>query len=333
MTGRRRAVLALVVLAAACSGGGGDATAPPSERTTTTVASAGCRAGTPVAPGTSERTMVSGGIERTYQLTMPATEDAERPLPIVLGLHALSISFRVVAGLAGFGDEAALRHDFIGVAPSGLLDGPTPYWIATPVEGNRDVRFIADLVAQLEDELCVDTSRVYAVGMSNGGQMSSVLACQLPDQIAAAGPIAGVEFSEEACRGRPVPVVAFHGTADPIVTYEGGGLNAAAIADTYAWHGDPPAGVPEHHGVDAAMQAWAAHNGCDREPAEDRVTPHLRHRVWRHCEADTELYVIDGGGHAWPGKPVPQFEASFGPGTTEIDATSLIFDFFFAHRR
>jgi poly(3-hydroxybutyrate) depolymerase len=43
--------------------------------------------------------------------------------------------------------------------------------------------------------------------------------------------------------------------------------------------------------------------------------------------------VIDGGGHAWPGKPVPQFEASFGHATTQIDASTLIFKFLFAHRR
>jgi polyhydroxybutyrate depolymerase len=325
----RMVVLALVLLAAACTGGGGRSAAPRSGTTVTTAPSSGCRTSASEPPGTSERTMVSGGVERTYQLTIPPTRGAQRPLPVVLGLHALSISFRLTPGLAGFGDEAAARHDFIGVAPSGLVDGATPYWIAAPVEGNRDVRFIADLLTQLEDQLCVDTGRIYATGMSNGGQMSSVLACQLPEEVTAVAPVAGVEFSE-GCRGRPVPVLAFHGTADPIVTYEGGGLNARAIADTYAWHGDVPDGVPEHHGVDAAMRTWAAHNGCDGEPVEERAALHVVHRTWRHCEADTELYVVEGGGHAWPGKPVPQFEATFGPGTTEIDATTLIFEFFFA---
>jgi polyhydroxybutyrate depolymerase len=173
---------------------------------------------------------------------------------------------------------------------------------------------------------------VYSTGMSNGAQMSSLLACRIPNRITAVAPVAGVEFAD-ACRGRPVPVIAFHGTADPIVTYEGGGLNAARIADVDYWKGNVPPGLPQHHGVDAAMQTWSKHNGCDAKPVEERVAPEVRRRTWRHCKADTILYVIDGGGHAWPGKPVPQFEASFGHATTQIDASTLIFKFLFAHQR
>jgi poly(3-hydroxybutyrate) depolymerase len=103
-----------------------------------------------------------------------------------------------------------------------------------------------------------------------------------------------------------VPVIAFHGTADPIVIYEGGGLNAARIADVDYWKGNVPPGLPLHHGVDAAMQTWAKRNGCDAKPFEERVAPEVRRRTWQHCKADTILYAIDGGGHAWPGKPVPQ---------------------------
>jgi poly(3-hydroxybutyrate) depolymerase len=115
------------------------------------------------------------------------------------------------------------------------------------------------------------------------------------------------------------------------VAYDGGGLNATRIADVDFWKGNVPAGLPQHRGGDAAMQAWAKHNGCDPKPVEKRVAPEVRRRSWKHCRADTLLYVIDGGGHAWPGKPVPQFEASFGHATTQIDASTLIFKFFFEH--
>jgi polyhydroxybutyrate depolymerase len=192
------------------------------------------------------------------------------------------------------------------------------------------VDFISDLLDLLERDLCVDTARVYATGMSNGGQMSSLLACRLADRITAVAPVAGVEFSD-TCGGRPVPVMAFHGTADPIVTYDGGGLNATAIADLYYWKGDVPEGVPEHRGVEAAMRTWAAHNGCDLEPVEERVSREVRRLTWQDCMAETVLYVVDGGGHAWPGQPVPQFEPVFGHATTDIDATALISEFFFAH--
>lgn len=275
--------------------------------------------------------MMSGGVERKFQLIVPQSYDGKTPLPVVFGLHPLSISHVVVPSMIGLPDMAA-TYDFLGVAPSGLLDGTIPYWLAPPVQPNRDVQFITDLLDLVEAELCVDARRVFSTGMSNGGHMSSLLACRMPDRVTAVAPIAGVEFFE-LCRGRPVPVIAFHGTADPIVTYEGGGLNATRIADTQYWKGDVPPGLPVHHGVDAAMATWASHNGCDAEPVEEQVSPEVRRRTWRHCKADTTLYIIDGGGHAWPGRPVPQFEAPFGHGTTDIDATSLIFEFFFAHSR
>lgn len=275
--------------------------------------------------------MTSGGVERKFQLTVPASYDGRKPVAVVLGLHPLSIPHQIVAGMTGFADMAA-RYEFIGVAPSGRLDGATPYWLAVPSADDYDVEFIGELLDLLEAELCVDRARVYSTGMSNGGHMSSLLACRLPDRITAVAPVAGVEFAER-CRGRPVPVLAFHGTADPIVTYDGGGLNATRIADTQYWKGNTPPGLPVHGGVDAAMRTWASHNRCDPAPTEEQVSPEVRRRTWKHCDADTVLYVIDGGGHAWPGKPVPQFEAAFGPATTQIDASSLIFEFFFEQVR
>jgi polyhydroxybutyrate depolymerase len=289
-------------------------------------ASAGCTQ-PPVAPGISDRTMTSGGAERRFQLTVPADYDGRTPLPVVLALHALTVSHLFVPSMTGFADMAP-RYDFIGVAPSGLLAGTTPYWLAAPVADNYDVTFIGELLDLLERELCVDTARVFSVGMSNGAQMSSLLACRMPDRIAAVTAIAGVEFSD-TCRGRPVPVLAFHGVADPIVTYDGGGLNATRIADMEYWNGDIPPGLPKHNGVDAAMQTWAAYNRCASEPVEERVAPHVLRRTWQQCRADTILYVLEGVGHAWPGKPVPQFEATFGPGTSEVDASALLFQFFF----
>ena len=332
----RTALLALAVPVAlglvSCSDDGEATTAStttaaeaPSSSPTQPTSSAGCGR-RPVPSGVTERTMTSQGVERRFQLTVPEGYDGTTPLPVVLGLHALTVSHQVVANMIGFADMAD-RYEFIGVAPSGRLDGATPYWLAAPAPENYDITFIDELLDRLEAELCVDPGRVFATGMSNGGQMSSLLACRLPDRFAAVAPVAGVEFFE-SCEDGPVPVIAFHGRVDPIVTYEGGGLNATRIADVQYWKGDVPDGLPEHEGVDAALATWARHNGCDPTFAEERVAASVRRRTWSGCEAETVLYVIDGGGHAWPGKPVPQFEAAFGPGTTEIDASSLIFRFF-----
>lgn len=289
--------------------------------------SPGCDEARPAEPGTTDARIVSGGVERSYQLTIPESYDGTTSLPIVFALHALTVDYRIVPAISGFGDMA-VDYDFIGVSPSGLLgDGQVPYWNAAPATDNHDLVFIGELLDQLEATLCVDTARVFSVGMSNGAQMSSLLACRLGDRIAAIAPIAGVEYNEP-CDGPPVPVIAFHGLEDGIVPYEGGGLNSVTIADQNYYKGALPAGLAIPTGVDESMRRWADHNGCDPDAREERISPEVRKRTWQNCRAATVLYVIDNGGHSWPGKPQPAFEAQFGHTTTDIDATTLSFQFF-----
>ena len=88
-----------------------------------------------------------------------------------------------------------------------------------------DVRFISDLIDRLMAEYNIDPARIYANGLSNGGGMSDVLACTLSDRIAAIGGVSGAvpaSRADECHPPRAVPVIAFHGTADPIVPYSGG---------------------------------------------------------------------------------------------------------------
>ena len=222
----------------------------------------------------------------------------------------------------------AETYDFIAVTPSGRLNGPTPYWNAAPVDDNYDVQFIDELLDHLEATLCVDTGRVFS--SRHVQRRADVRRCWRAASPSASLPSSGcgVEFLEP-CDGAPVPVVAFHGTEDPILPYAGGGLNATRIAELNFYVDGLPAGLPEPLGVDESMARWAAHNGCSAESVDERVSAEVRRRTWPDCEAATVLYIVDGGGHTWPGKPFPQFEASFGATTTDIDATSLIFELFF----
>lgn len=320
-------LMVVALLLVACSSGDDseDAAGAP-EEAVGPAASAGCDHGAGTPPGVSEGTITSGGVERKYQLEIPEGYDGTTPFPVVLALHALTVNYAVVPGISGFSDMAE-RYDFITVAPSGLVDGTTPYWQATVSPENADVTFIGDLLDQLEASLCVDESRVYSTGMSNGAQMSSLLACRYPERIAAVGAIAGVEFYEE-CDGEPVPVIAFHGTDDFVVTYDGGGLNAETIARLHYWKDEEPPRLPKNKGVDVAMRRWAEYNGCDPDPVEEQVASEVRKQEWQDCEAETTLYIIDGGGHSYPGRPVPGFEDLYGHTTTQIDAAALIFDLF-----
>jgi len=340
---RVAAILTLSVAAAACAApttaspttpssqppgsAGPVGTAVPAS-THATGPSAGCQA-TAVKPGTTNETRSPGGKDRTYQLDVPDGYDATKPYGLVFGLHSLTVDYRIVPGMSGFADMAK-KYQFIGVSPSGLIS-TVPYWNAAPVADNYDVTYITELLDHVEKTMCIDTAKVFSVGMSNGAQMSSLLACRLPDRITAIAPIAGVEYNQP-CSGAPVPIIAFHGVMDPIVPYAGGGLNSVTIANQNFYKGNVPAGTATPTGVDESMKNWAQHNGCDPDFVETRISPEVRKRAGKHCKAATEIYLVDNGGHAWPGKPQPAFEKSFGHGTTDIDATNLIWAFFFDHQ-
>jgi polyhydroxybutyrate depolymerase len=303
--------------------------------------SAGCDAATPVAadPAGEERvTTESGGQERWYLRRVPESHDGRTPLPLVLDLHGYSEGAEVhvaMSGLGDFGESAG----FVTLTPHGL--GAVPRW-DTALDG-ADVAFVGDLLDEAEATLCVDTNRVYVTGLSNGAFMTSAVACRYADRVAAVAPVAGVRDVEGCDPARPVPVVAFHGTADEFVTYDGG--RGDAVADLPApdgsgrtlgdlqESGDPP---PEAEGpsVPEIMAAWAERNGCEPgEPAPEDVsddTVVLRHECPAGAEA--ELYRVEGGGHAWPGSEFSvSIEQIVGPTTMTISANEVMWDFFTAH--
>lgn len=259
-------------------------------------------------PGeTSTLSVVSGGMGRTYLLYVPPGYDGTRPAPLVLNFH-------------GLGSNGEQQHLYSGLVPiagrEGFLlaspDGINRAWLLTP--GVNDIEFTRDLVAEISRLACVDPDRVYATGMSNGGFMSSALACRAGDVVAAVAPVAGLTPANDLC-GEPVPLVEFHGTDDRIVPYEPG-----ILAPT----GGPFAGIP------ALMEGWATHNGCDGEPRDAVVSDSVTFREYQGCDVPTGHYVIEGGGHTWPGGLAVQ---RLGETTKEISAAEIAWAFFEANPR
>lgn len=123
--------------------------------------------------------------------------------------------------------------------------------------------------------------------------------------------------------GPPVSVVSFHGTADEWVAYDGPGDWETVEAED---------GTYFIGSVDASMEAWADRNGCDPEPVEDAAGSETTRRTWSNCAAPVELYVVEAGGHSWPGASEAQArlgaEESQGHVTEDIDATTIILDHF-----
>ncbi len=302
-----------------------------------TAASAGCDTETPAAPGTYPATLTAAGLDGTYTSYLPPAYDGATPLPLVLGLHGWTQPAALLATESDLPARSA-RYRFVGVTPDITRD--VAHW-ETAID-SADVEWVAALLDQVETTTCIDTNRVYVMGMSNGAMMSSTLSCALADRIAAAAPVAGMTDPAGCAPTRAVPVVAFHGTDDPFLAYDGGvgpkalELPAADGSGTIGEQtGTGAASLPSEMtgSVPERAASWAGRNGCDGEPSDSAIADDVILTQWDGCEAGAaQLYTVDGGGHTWPGSAFDQTIASLvGPTTTSIDATSLIWQFFRAH--
>jgi polyhydroxybutyrate depolymerase len=268
--------------------------------------------------GKTNGTIVSSGETRKYLLYVPKTYDRSKAMPLVISLHAAALRPAAEMEISRW-NELADEHGFIVVYPSG--SGLPRVWPMGPRSLGRDVRFISDLIEKLEAEYNIDPNRIYADGMSNGGGMAFALSCRLSDRIAAVGAVAAAQLLPWDWCGdsRPVPTVAFHGTADRFAPYQGG---SSPIA---------PGAFPNIRDWTARV---ARRNQCKGDPIDTRISPSVRRLAYTNCaeNADVILYTVEGGGHTWPGgRPLTEWIA--GRTTREISASRVMWEFFLQHPR
>jgi len=272
----------------------------------------GCAAAPPTGPGTTIGfTIMSGGVQRSYLLHVPVGYQAGVPYPLILAFHGRGECPEL---LESYSDLDSLPA--IIAYPQGLPGaGGELAWEGTPyaAAGVNDVAFTAEVISAVAQSLCVDPSRVYATGKSDGGGFAALLACTMSDQIAAVAPVAGAFYEQSApCNPvRAVPVLNFHGTADTVIPYDG---------------------VPSRHlqSVPAWLDGWARLDGCANGPEVFYRQADVIAERWNSCQQGSTVvnYRINGGGHTWPAATTPS-----GPGITShtVSATALMGQFFSEH--
>jgi polyhydroxybutyrate depolymerase len=272
------------------------------------------------------RSVRVGGRSRTYLLHVPAGSTSE-PRPLVLVFHGGASNAAATERLTGFNDLAN-REDFLVAYPNGsgrlaaVLTWNAGRCCGYAVE-NRidDVAFVRAILDDIGAVARVDAARVYATGISNGGQMSYRLAVDMPDRIAAVAPVAGSLEVEAPAAQTPVSVVHFHGTNDENLPMAGGRGTRGVAGVSFT-------------SVAASLAPWVKAGGCKPEPAVERLPDRARdgtsveRRSYPGCKPGIEvvLYVIEGGGHSWPGRPAR--ERLLGVATRQISATEVMWQHF-----
>jgi polyhydroxybutyrate depolymerase len=269
--------------------------------------------------------------ERFYALHVPPALKA--PAALVIVLHGGGGSDKSAATQTGF-DAEADKRGFIVAYPEGT-DRKRPLmnalgkpgfltWNAggccgpAVEQGMDDVGFIRAMVADIAQATPIDPKRIYATGLSNGGMMAYRLACEASDLVAAIGAVSAV-IVVAPCEPRfPVSVIAIHGTVDQNVPIEGG-VGPKSISK-YSY-------PPVQHSIDF----WAAHDDCGKDAIVSTPAESVTLRSYPLCVGSTavDYYVIEGGGHAWPGgkRMLKMLDAP----SQAIAATPLIWKFFAAH--
>lgn len=290
--------------------------------------------------GRQSLTVVSGGLAYAVPVHVPPGHRPGRRLPLVVALHGATQSGSSMMDETRL-DEAADRHGFLLAMPDGGIPHvPAPvnlyfghFWHVpgspmvgggpVPPGSRDDESFLLDLVHAADVALCVDPTARFLTGASNGGFMTSYMACHHADTFAAFAPVMGVQagrpdeskptrYDPATCRpSRAVPLMAVHGREDPIVPYDG--------------DADSP-------GVEAALRRWARLNDCRGSRARS-MTPTVTRVTWRRCGASTTLVRSEIGGHAWHGRqPLPPFNLVAGTSDTSIDLNDVLWRFFSRHR-
>ena len=207
-----------------------------------------------LAAGDSNRRVQVGSVNRSFVLHVPRNYDGTKPVPLIVDFHGL--------GSSGMNESQSSPYPAVtdpeGVLiafPDGLKGPLGSAWDLGPccVADVDDIGFIRALVAQIQTSACIDSRRIYAVGVLTGGGMVYDLACQAADLFAAVAPAAFdllQEDVDECVPTRPITEISFRGTADPRVPYAGGPSSLVP-------------GMPiTFLGARATFQRWATINRC-----------------------------------------------------------------------
>ena len=185
-----------------------------------------------------ERLIMHEGIQREFILHVP--ESANKDSPLVFVIHGYSSSAKEIQQYSGM-NKIADREGFIAVYPQGTIDQRGIRFFNVGFQFHRestvdDVSFIRSLVKVLQNELGLIRKKAFATGMSNGGDMSYMLACTSSDLFRAVAPVAGtlMKHIRDDCKvEEKVSLFEIHGTADATVPYAGDPLWTLSIDDVH----------------------------------------------------------------------------------------------------
>ena len=281
-----------------------------------------------------EKTLFHKGLEREYLLYAPSGAKSEAPLVIVM--HGYTSNMHNIASYVGM-NALADEHGFLVAYPQGTEDADGNHFFNVGYDFHSslnvdDVGFVRAMVGEIDNQYELNKEAIFATGMSNGGDMSFLLACKASDLFRAVAPVAGSMMISMLSQCEPeiaLPVLEIHGDEDRVTRLGGDKENE----DGWGAYWD----------LETTMAFWAEKNGLPERKEVLSEYPNgdgklVRSITWHADEHSREvrLLVIEGGGHDWPGGRFNRWSPTywlgriaFGLGDNQaFNSSELIWSFF-----
>lgn len=268
-------------------------------------------------------TFTSGGVSRWYGGALP--QSPNNPLRLVI----------LFPGTTENTNEMLMRNynDYLGT--NSMVVYPESFDRMVGINGTDsidDFQMVQDLIDDVRSKYSIDTADICIGGFSSGATFCYQLLCEYntissprPYRFRAIAAVSGSIPEEtldpiECPLIGPIPLIAFHGTADVLASYNGGDtLSFGSITLN----------------TDSAISDWSQHiNSCTTAPTTtsipdsivEQFAPSTVTSIKYTCPTTrTHLYRVNNGWHSWPSGTA--FADFFGA-NQDVIASKLIADFF-----
>ncbi|HET9400918.1 MAG TPA: hypothetical protein VFO34_08205 [Candidatus Acidoferrales bacterium] len=189
----------------------------------------------------------------------------------------------------------------------------------------NDLAFFDRVLDKVEFDYPVDPTRVYVVGLSDGGVMDFRLGCLMSERIAAIATV-GAELPEPLSKSclpsHSIPLMMVNGTSDPIFHYKGGDDRQLRLTTLSA---------------EDSAKAWAKISSCGEKSKQSSIPPivsgdkPVRLDEFTDCKPAPNvrvvLYSLEGSGNTWPRGEQYEPESKVGKVSGDFETNESIWKF------